>query len=96
MTAMANVYRGKLIAAELRFGIVVSRWNSFITEKMLEGALDAGEGVDQRRLAGTVRPDDAEQLARSQVDRDAGQRRGCAVRHLQVADFKHGPARDKR
>ncbi|HLK09068.1 MAG TPA: 6,7-dimethyl-8-ribityllumazine synthase, partial [Candidatus Angelobacter sp.] len=24
----------------MRFGVVVSRWNSFITERLLQGALD--------------------------------------------------------
>jgi 6,7-dimethyl-8-ribityllumazine synthase len=32
---------GGLIATGLRFGIVVSRFNSFITERLLEGAVDA-------------------------------------------------------
>jgi 6,7-dimethyl-8-ribityllumazine synthase len=32
---------GGLNAAGLRFGIVVSRFNSFITERLLQGALDA-------------------------------------------------------
>jgi 6,7-dimethyl-8-ribityllumazine synthase len=32
---------GDLNAAGMRFGIVVSRWNSFITERLLQGALDA-------------------------------------------------------
>jgi len=35
--------RGELSAAGLRFGIVVSRFNSFITERLLAGALDALE-----------------------------------------------------
>ena len=34
-----NVYEGTLIAQGLRFGIAVSRFNDFITEKLLEGAL---------------------------------------------------------
>jgi 6,7-dimethyl-8-ribityllumazine synthase len=34
---------GKISAAGLRFGIVVSRFNSFITERLLQGALDALE-----------------------------------------------------
>ncbi|MCL6520582.1 MAG: 6,7-dimethyl-8-ribityllumazine synthase [Armatimonadetes bacterium] len=38
---MAKVYEGKLLANGLRFGIVVSRFNEFITKKLLEGALDA-------------------------------------------------------
>jgi 6,7-dimethyl-8-ribityllumazine synthase len=32
---------GDLSATGMRFGIVVSRWNSFITERLLQGALDA-------------------------------------------------------
>lgn len=35
--------RGELSAAGLRFGIVVSRFNSFITDRLLAGALDALE-----------------------------------------------------
>lgn len=38
---MVRITEGKLVATGLRFGIVVSRWNSFITERMLGGALDA-------------------------------------------------------
>jgi 6,7-dimethyl-8-ribityllumazine synthase len=33
--------RGGLDAAGLRFGLVVSRFNSFITERLLDGALEA-------------------------------------------------------
>jgi 6,7-dimethyl-8-ribityllumazine synthase len=33
--------RGDLSAAELRFGIVVSQFNAFITDRLLTGALDA-------------------------------------------------------
>lgn len=36
-----TIYEGKFDAKEKRFGIVVSRFNSFITERLLEGALDA-------------------------------------------------------
>ncbi len=35
------VQEGKLNAKGLRFAIVVSRFNSFITERLLEGAMDA-------------------------------------------------------
>ncbi|WP_301238827.1 6,7-dimethyl-8-ribityllumazine synthase [Polycladomyces subterraneus] len=38
---MAKVYEGKLVAQGLRFGIVVSRFNEFITSKLLGGAQDA-------------------------------------------------------
>lgn len=35
-----TVLEGRLDAAGMRFAIVVSRFNSFITERLLEGALD--------------------------------------------------------
>ena len=38
---MNKVYEGQLSGKGLRFGIVVSRFNDFITGKLLEGALDA-------------------------------------------------------
>src|SRR3990172_11890203 len=38
---MAKVIEGKLNAAGLKFGIVVSRFNSFISERLVEGAVDA-------------------------------------------------------
>ena len=37
----ADAIEGGLNAGGLRFAIVVSRWNSFITERLLQGALDA-------------------------------------------------------
>jgi len=51
---------GGLSAAGLRFGIVVSRFNSFITERLLSAALDAleragatGKDVDVVRVPGS-------------------------------------------
>ena len=38
---MTRIYEGKLLAEGLKFGIVVSRFNDFITRKLLDGALDA-------------------------------------------------------
>ncbi len=38
---MAQLIEGRLDASGLRFGIVVSRFNTFISERLLEGALDA-------------------------------------------------------
>jgi len=38
---MPKIIEGNLIAKGLRFGIVVSRYNSFISNRLLEGALDA-------------------------------------------------------
>jgi len=48
---MAKVIEGQLTAAGLRFAIIVSRFNSFITERLLGGAMDAiarsGGSADQ-------------------------------------------------
>jgi len=35
-----KIYEGKLNAKGLKFGIVVSRYNEFITTKLLDGAID--------------------------------------------------------
>jgi 6,7-dimethyl-8-ribityllumazine synthase len=50
-----NAYRlieGELSARGLRFGIVVSRFNSFITERLLDGAADAlrRNGADAKAI----------------------------------------------
>ena len=56
-----RVFEGDLGAAGFRFGIIVSRFNGFITERLLEGALDAlrragGDlsQVDVARVPGSV------------------------------------------
>jgi 6,7-dimethyl-8-ribityllumazine synthase len=36
-----HIHEGKLEAGELRFGIVVARFNEFISNKLLSGCLDA-------------------------------------------------------
>jgi 6,7-dimethyl-8-ribityllumazine synthase len=38
---MATIHEGRLEATHLRFGIVVSRFNSVVTERLLQGALRA-------------------------------------------------------
>jgi len=38
---MSTVFEGQLTGAGLRFAIVVSRFNNFISERLLEGAQDA-------------------------------------------------------
>jgi 6,7-dimethyl-8-ribityllumazine synthase len=47
---MPKVFEGQLTAAGLRFAIIVSRFNSFVTERLLAGAMDAltrtGAGPD--------------------------------------------------
>jgi 6,7-dimethyl-8-ribityllumazine synthase len=36
-----NVYEGSLVATGLKLGVVVSRFNSLVTEQLLQGAVDA-------------------------------------------------------
>lgn len=38
---MSAIYEGQLVGTGLRFALVASRFNEFITRKLLEGALDA-------------------------------------------------------
>lgn len=47
-----KIIEGELQAKGLRFGIVVSRFNDFITSKLLEGALDAllRHGADEKDI----------------------------------------------
>ncbi|TSK08476.1 MAG: 6,7-dimethyl-8-ribityllumazine synthase [Geobacter sp.] len=49
---MPKYVEGKLTAEGLRFGIVVGRFNSFIGERLLEGALDAlvRHGADDQQI----------------------------------------------
>ncbi len=49
---MAKIIEGKLDAGNFRFGIVVSRFNSFISERLLEGAIDTlvRHGADAAQL----------------------------------------------
>ena len=51
--------QGELTAAGLRFALVVSRFNAFVTERLLDGALDAlhrsgaaASGIDVVRVPG--------------------------------------------
>jgi len=50
--------RGSLNAAGLRFGIVVSRFNGFITERLLAGTLEAlqGAGANEKQMEVTRVP----------------------------------------
>ncbi len=49
---MAKIIEGKLDGTGKRFAIVVSRWNQFIVQKMLDGALDclARHNVDSNNI----------------------------------------------
>ena len=47
-----NVYEGSLVATGLRFAVVVSRFNSLVTEQLLAGAVDAlrRHGADEAAI----------------------------------------------
>jgi 6,7-dimethyl-8-ribityllumazine synthase len=47
-----RVFEGELLAKDLRFGIIVSRFNDFIGERLLGGALDAlkRNGADEENV----------------------------------------------
>ncbi|MDO8672093.1 MAG: 6,7-dimethyl-8-ribityllumazine synthase [Dehalococcoidia bacterium] len=49
---MGRVFEGKLLGEGLTFGIVVSRFNEFISGKLLSGAIDALQrhGVDEKDI----------------------------------------------
>ncbi len=49
---MVRVVEGDLQGQGARFAVVVSRFNSFITERLLDGALDAlrRHGVDEKEI----------------------------------------------
>jgi 6,7-dimethyl-8-ribityllumazine synthase len=78
---------GDLNARGMRFGVVVSRWNSFITERLLQGALDAlrrsgcrEEDITVARVPGAFEiPSQARTLAQS-GKYDAIVTLGCLIR----------------
>lgn len=47
-----KVHQGLLKADGFRFAIIASRWNSFLTDKLVEGAIDALErlGADEKSV----------------------------------------------
>jgi 6,7-dimethyl-8-ribityllumazine synthase len=50
--AMAKVVEGKIVAKGMKFGIVASRFNDFISGKLIDGALDAltRSGADAKEI----------------------------------------------
>ena len=48
-----KVYEGRLDAKGITFGLIVSRFNNFLTDKLLEGALDClkRHGADEEKLS---------------------------------------------
>jgi len=71
---MANYIEGNLKADGKKFGIIVARFNSFISEKLLEGAIDSllrsgaeDSDIDVVRVPGAFEiPLIAQKMARSQ------------------------------
>ena len=49
---MTRTYEGKVLAKGKRFGIVVARFNEFVSERLLEGALDGllRHGADEKDI----------------------------------------------
>ncbi len=49
---MTKTYEGKVLAKGKRFGIVVARFNEFVSERLLEGALDGllRHGADEKDI----------------------------------------------
>ena len=49
---MPKIYEGKLDAKNKHFGIVISRFNNFISQKLLEGAIDClkRHGADEKNI----------------------------------------------
>ncbi len=49
---MANLLEGKLDASGMKFGIIVSRFNSFVTERLLEGSLEGlkNHGAEEKDI----------------------------------------------
>jgi 6,7-dimethyl-8-ribityllumazine synthase len=82
-----DALEGSLNARGMRFGVVVSRWNSFITERLLQGALDAlrrsgcrEEDITVVRVPGAFEiPSQARTLAQS-GKYDAIVTLGCLIR----------------
>ena len=50
---MAKIIEGKLVAKGMKFGIVASRFNDFISGRLIEGALDAltRAGADEKDIS---------------------------------------------
>jgi 6,7-dimethyl-8-ribityllumazine synthase len=50
---MPNIIEGKLDAKGLRFGLLVSRFNSFVSDRLVEGAIDAlvRHGADHEAIS---------------------------------------------
>ena len=47
---MTKLYEGQLVATGLKFGIVVGRFNEFISSKLLGGCLEIGRASCRARV----------------------------------------------
>jgi 6,7-dimethyl-8-ribityllumazine synthase len=91
----ADAIEGGLNAEGMRLGIVVARWNSFITERLLQGALDAlrrsgcrAEDITVVRVPGSFEiPSQARTLAKT-GKHDAIITLGCLIRG-DTAHYEH-------
>ncbi|MFM7321475.1 MAG: 6,7-dimethyl-8-ribityllumazine synthase [Armatimonadota bacterium] len=88
-------YEGNLVASGLRFALVVSRFNAFITERLLEGALDTVrrhggdiDSVDIYRVPGAWEMPLAADRAAGSGRYDAVICLGCLIRGA-TAHFEH-------
>src|SRR5438270_330257 len=92
-----DAVEGELNARGMRFGVVVSRWNSFITERLLQGALDGlgrsgcrQEDITVVRVPGAFEiPSQARTLAQS-GKYDAIITLGCLIRG-ETTHYEHIP-----
>lgn len=82
-----KVYEGHLQAGGLKFAILVSRFNSFVTERLLEGALDAlrrsganDDDIDVIRIPGSWEMPVAAQAVLRQKRHHAVICLGCVIR----------------
>jgi len=52
MTASVRVFEGDLLARDLRFALLVSRFNSLVVDRLVEGAIDAlvRHGASEKQL----------------------------------------------
>ena len=82
---MPRFVEGQLSAAGLEFAIIVSRFNEFITERLLDGAVDAllrhgasDEAITVYRVPGSF---EVPLMARKLVDSGSRRRRRHLPRH---------------
>jgi 6,7-dimethyl-8-ribityllumazine synthase len=93
--SLPKATEGGLNAIGMRFGIVVSRWNSFITERLLQGAMDClrrsgarSADVQIVRVPGSFEIPSAARLLAESGTVDAIVTLGCLIRG-ETTHFEH-------